>query len=434
VIYILTPETDEPQSDTDIQNPENCTQQQSTLSDQGQIDARSIGASFLTLSIPIGQVMHSGSCNSRATAMLAFGQAEGWTDPNGFSPLLRGERITALREMLSTTPQPGTNTVLVGPGLDITDVTGITFVEGEAAIYKPLGKTGYALMARVLLGGWEQFEHSTSDLVPVEPCVSEGIQLEQVDPGFGIEVTSQSGTNQGDGQVEICRPGQSTASEQELLLPDLITLPPTDLHIRVNQADEQKFLRFTNSIMNIGPGKMELWGASNPETGKVTVTQYVYKNEDATEKVVVGEFFFHPEHNHWHFGDFARYEIWSLGTDGGFDSVVAVGNKISYCLRDDARSDIPGADSRQTYTSCEQERQGISVGWIDIYRYHLDGQSIEITSLPDGVYALRSIVDPEDSLLDINPGNNAAILYIEIEGNSVNVVESPGSLLGDQGE
>jgi hypothetical protein len=114
--------------------------------------------------------------------------------------------------------------------------------------------------------------------------------------------------------------------------------------------------------------------------------------------------------------------------------VVAVGNKISYCLRDDARSDIPGADSRQTYTSCEQERQGISVGWIDIYRYHLDGQSIEITSLSDGVYALRSIVDPEDSLLDINPGNNAAILYIEIEGNSVNVVESPGSLLGDQGE
>jgi hypothetical protein len=180
---------------------------------------------------------------------------------------------------------------------------------------------------------------------------------------------------------------------------------------------------------------MELLGESNPETGKVTVTQYIYYEEnddtddnDVTEKVVVGEFFFHDEHDHWHLGDFARYEIWSLFPDGEFDSVVALSNKVSYCLRDDARSDIPSADSRQNYISCEIEKQGISVGWIDIYRYHLPGQSIDITSLPDGVYALHSVVNPEDSLRDRNPGNNAAILYLEIEGRRVGIVDSQESL------
>jgi len=424
VIYIHNGESDQSQNNPDIQNLENCAQS-SHLSTQSQIDARTIGISFSALSIPVGQVVYSGSCSSLEIAMQIYGRAENWLDLIGSAAPLRGERITALRQILSTRPQPGVNNVFVGHGLDITDVTGITFAQGETAIYKPLGKTGYSLVARIMPGAWDELDGDTANLVRIEPYVSDSIPLEEIGPTQEPNASSQSRPG---GQSQMIPPDQLLTTEHDLLLPDLITLPPTDLRIRTNQSDGHKLLRFTNSIINTGPGGMELWGATNPGSGKMTVTQHIYDTEGSTRQRVVGEFFFHPEHNHWHLGDFARYEIWSIGPDGEFDSVVAVSNKISYCLRDDARSDIPGAATWQTYISCDHERQGISVGWIDIYRYHLPGQSIDITFLPDSVYALRSIVDPENNLWESDPTNNSAILYIAIEDNNVSIVESLDSL------
>jgi hypothetical protein len=425
VIYILATGSDEPQTSGELQNSEDCAQL-SALSAQGQIDALSIGASFLALSIPAGPVLHNGSCIARDMALVAFGRGQGWVSPGEFLALLRGQRIAILRELLSTTPQPGMNTVLVGPGQDISDVTGTRFARGEAVVYKPLGKTGFSFVTRILPNAWEQLERSATGLVPVEPCVPDEILLEQLDPSFAPTAQPDTVIDQGIGHVQICRPVPSPTAIPELLLPDLITLPPTELSVRFNPVDEQKLLRFTNSILNIGQGKIELWGASNPDTGKVTVTQFVYNEEGSAEETVVGEFFFHPEHDHWHLGDFAVYEIWSLTPDGEFDSVVALSNKISYCLRDDARSDIPNAARGQTYTNCNQERQGISVGWIDIYRFNLEGQSIDISSLQDGVYALRSVVDPENHLREADSTNNAAILFFELEGENLSIVDPPG--------
>jgi hypothetical protein len=420
VIYIHVTESDQLQSNSGGQNLENCTQQ-SNLNNQVQIDARTISSSFPSLGVPVGQVLHSASCNSRNMAMLAFGRGEYWADLSQVSASLRGERISALRQILSTRPEPGTNNVFIGHGPDISDVTGITFAEGEAAIYKPLGNPGYSFVARLLPKAWVELERNTADLVQSEPYLSDFVPLEKIEPTHEADALLPSS---GGGRNQIVPLNQSLTAERDLLLPDLTTLPPTDLRIRVNPADGHKLLRFTNSIMNIGPGGMELWGDTNPSSGKMTVTQQIYNTDGSTEQRVVGEFFFHPEHNHWHLGDFARYEIWSIGTDGGLDSVVAVSNKISYCLRDDARSDIPGAASYQTYISCNHEIQGISVGWIDIYRYHLPGQSIDITFLLDGIYALRSTVDPENRLWEENRANNTSILNIEIEGNSVRIVEA----------
>ncbi len=260
----------------------------------------------------------------------------------------------------------------------------------------------------------------------VEPCIPDAIPLEKIIPGHEPKVSSQFRPGRGDEQVRICQAGQVLVTGRDLILPDLVTLPPSDLNLRVNPSNGQKLLRFTNFIANNGPGKMELWGDSDPETGNVTVTQHITTAQDSIQKVAVGEFFFHREHNHWHFGNFARYEVLSLTLDVDLDRVLASGNKISYCLRDDARSNIPDAARWQTYTSCEKEEQGISVGWIDVYRYHLPGQSIDISSLSDGVYALRSTVNPGKNIWEQNTENNAAILFIQIEGNHVKMIDPPG--------
>jgi phosphohistidine phosphatase SixA len=155
VIYFRHAATDQSQADTDTQNLENC-QTQRNLDDRGRADARAIGQAFQALDIPVGQVLSSGFCRARDTAQLAFGQAEITTDLTGFPTDLRAERIAALRHMLSSPPQPGTNTVLVAHGFNITNTAGITIAEGEAAIFAPLGPDGFALVARVLPGEWAE--------------------------------------------------------------------------------------------------------------------------------------------------------------------------------------------------------------------------------------------------------------------------------------
>jgi subtilase family serine protease len=49
---------------------------------------------------------------------------------------------------------------------------------------------------------------------------------------------------------------------------------------------------------------------------------------------------------------------------------------------------------------------------------------IDITGLPShGFYALRSIVDPEDQLLEANEANNDVLVYIEIDENQARIID-----------
>jgi phosphohistidine phosphatase SixA len=382
VIYFRHAATDFSQTDTNTQNLEDCSNQRN-LNEQGRAQARAIGESFLSLNIPVGLVWSSGYCRARDTAMLAFGRAEITSDLTGFPEELSEERIAALRQMLSTPPEPGMNTVLVAHGFNITNTVNITIEEGEAAIFAPLGEAGFELVGRVLPDDWVKLERLVIDSLIV---------------GLG--------------------------TDPNLLLPDLVALPPSQFGVRTFSVTEKRMLRFTNSIQNNGPGPAEIWGYSDPTSEKTIVVQSVHTVDGSPEKnVVVGEFVFHPEHNHWHVEGFARYELWSLDAAGELDAVVAISDKVSYCLRDDARSELSDAARQQTYMICDQKRQGISAGWIDVYEYYLPGQDLDITDVPDGFYALRSIVDPGNQFREMSRSNNVAIVYLDIAGNRVSIVD-----------
>ncbi|HLF37050.1 MAG TPA: lysyl oxidase family protein, partial [Anaerolineales bacterium] len=73
---------------------------------------------------------------------------------------------------------------------------------------------------------------------------------------------------------------------------------------------------------------------------------------------------------------------------------------------------------------------GLSVGWADVYDHYLPGQSIDISGLPDGIYALMSTADPYNLIQESDETNNAAVVYLEIKGTQVSILDraaSPGS-------
>jgi hypothetical protein len=125
---------------------------------------------------------------------------------------------------------------------------------------------------------------------------------------------------------------------------------------------------------------------------------------------VAGEFADHEAHAHWHFGDFAEYELW---TRAEYDAWVESGRtqgearkrgtKTTFCIIDSMKvRDLRGSPAFRVYDACDETLQGISVGWADSYPYNLPEQWLDlgVQPLPDGDYVLHSIVDPDDRIFE----------------------------------
>ena len=199
------------------------------------------------------------------------------------------------------------------------------------------------------------------------------------------------------------------------LYPDLKTLKPTDLHFSTATINgtTHKVLRFSNTVWNGGEGRMELRARTvRTAAGKKTrVNQRIYDNAGGYTSKYVGDFVYHASHNHFHFENFATYELW---TKADYDSWLASGRqqgqaikrgtKTTFCLMDTYRVQaLPGSPSSAYYTQCDQSLQGISVGWGDTYGYYLAGQWIDlgtVSYLSDGQYVLRSVADPSNRLYE----------------------------------
>ncbi len=150
VIFFRHAATDMTQTDSDLSRCET----QRNLNEQGRADARAIGAAFRALGIPVGQVLSSGYCRARDTAQLAFGRSELVRDLSGLPAAQREQRAAALRKLLATEPEPGTNTILVSHGFNITAAAEISIGEGEAAIFAPENDGTFRLVARVEPKEW----------------------------------------------------------------------------------------------------------------------------------------------------------------------------------------------------------------------------------------------------------------------------------------
>jgi virginiamycin B lyase len=134
---------------------------QRNLDARGREQARTIGRALRALRVPIGRVLSSRFCRTLQTARLAFGRATPTTDltalPQAGTEGERTRRIGALRRLLARAPRAGENDVLVAHLFNIQAVANVSIDEGEAAIFRPLGRRGFRLVGRVTADGWSRF-------------------------------------------------------------------------------------------------------------------------------------------------------------------------------------------------------------------------------------------------------------------------------------
>jgi hypothetical protein len=249
-------------------------------------------------------------------------------------------------------------------------------------------------------------------------------------PGFASRVLHTPSVAPGAGWAHPAPPDPDAPGrvvlqpdDPALQRPDLRTLPLWDLHIRI-LPDGRRLLRLANTIWNSGQGPLELTGEFNAATNRTRVFQHIYTVDGETREILVGEFVWHPTHDHWHFDEFTLYELWTLEPDHSLGKVVASSDKLSYCVIDTDVVDrgLPAFSQRRRYLDCNQRQQGLSVGWGDTYKSYLDGQSLDLNGLPNGFYALTSTVNPNRAILEENYTNNSTRTYLEIMGDRLVVV------------
>lgn len=202
------------------------------------------------------------------------------------------------------------------------------------------------------------------------------------------------------------------------LHPNLIPFPAKDLRIE-NRNDGKTYLRLSATSWNNGQGPLELIaGETDTINKKRNVYQRIYSDGGGFRDILAGTFIWHEEHGHFHFEGFAKFILQPVNAPGGSERT---GTKTTFCVMDTNRIDtsLEGASKFAAYTTCNSDKQGMSVGWGDTYKYYLAGQEIDITDLPDGDYKLTIEVDPNNLLVETSDADNSNTILIRLQNGRV---------------
>ena len=241
------------------------------------------------------------------------------------------------------------------------------------------------------------------------------------------------------GAVDASAQGESVAPAE---LPDLAPEPPPYAQIAptytasdplgivyLDPPTSPNLLRFTTVAGNLGRFPLEIAGTPTADPLTLDAGQCTaWTGSACRERESVGAMIWHDAHRHWHFDDFALYELRRVLPSGTPDMSaqgrVGTGRKASFCLEDSQRANGEGA-ALTPYRTCSGVFQGISAGWADVYDASLPGQELPLDGVADGRYALVVTLDPTDRLRERDETNNVASCVIEISGGGSEVTIVP---------
>ena len=250
--------------------------------------------------------------------------------------------------------------------------------------------------------------------------------------------------------LAVASPAADAATAQ---YPNLKTLPPRDL--KLGSADItadgsgvfHNVLMFSNTVWNIGEGKLVMHGTINPTSLDGTAYQRVYNDDGSSVEYPVGRFYYHPQHNHYHYDNWGRYQLFTKSEYDGWVAAgkpktlpngVEIGTKTTSCVEDEEFiKDIPGAPYPGIFpgNGCMPDGnqmllEGISPGWGDTYDYYRFEQWIDLGNqlLPDGDYVLRSVTDDNNQIYESankadasreSEADNEGITKLRIQGGKL---------------
>jgi hypothetical protein len=204
-------------------------------------------------------------------------------------------------------------------------------------------------------------------------------------PSAGLGVPDLTGTP--DLAVDAAKLASSWVVTTEELTPTLCSVVEGDV-----PPGTHRLLRFTVTTPNLGDADVAI---GDPRL-------HIDPNGDGSYADSDGLFEFATCHHHFHFRNYARYELLPVRADGSLGTAV-LARKRGFCMIDTTPySNSAGQPKERVYYNCGDPEhagnQGISVGYADTYVKALGGQYFVLDDpaapVPAGEYVLRITVNP----------------------------------------
>jgi hypothetical protein len=297
-----------------------------------------------------------------------------------------------------------------------------------------------------LVGSSDGFFGSSAESVLVE-AAQNGVYRVVVVPRY---TTSEGIPYEGLAEVEHAPP----VSPARALPPNIVSIPLRNLHFAVGayltdpgvgtegatscypeEVSEQgahRCLRFDQILANVGEGPFELLYRLNGIATDQQLRQRIYRSDGTFTDRLADKYEFHPAHAHFHYKNFAQSRMWAADAAGHKlgTKPVRVGKKNGFCMIDVTNVWWgQKGDAARTYyfprCNAPQDRDadgiymrnGVSVGWADVYNWYLADQFIEVSDVPDGYYLIETEADPLNTIVETDDRDNTSQVLIRMCGN-----------------
>lgn len=212
-------------------------------------------------------------------------------------------------------------------------------------------------------------------------------------------------------------------------VPDLAALPAWGIatqNVTLADGTSADILGFGATVWNAGPGQLVVEGFRRPNDAVMDSFQYFYQGGVPSATRYVGQMEYDPRvgHRHWHFRDFAVYEL--TGEDR---AAVQRSGKEAFCLAPTDAIDLTrphatyrpesvGLGSACGNSASRWIREVLPSGWGDTYTQMVAGQAFDVTTLPNGVYYIKVTANPLQRLIERSAQNNVSFRRIRLGGRS----------------
>jgi lysyl oxidase len=217
--------------------------------------------------------------------------------------------------------------------------------------------------------------------------------------------------------------------------PDLRSLPAWGISLepgtdeKTGESDGKWYVNFGATVWNGGTSPLLVDGFRRSGTELMDAYQYFFDtkgNQVGSVPAGTMEWDDREGHKHWHFTDFAQYNL----LDSTQKLAVRSG-KEAFCLANTDAVDytIPNAkwqpDNTDLSTSCGANtviavREVLDIGNGDTYSQARPGQSFEVTDLPNGTYYIQVLANPANKLAEVSTANNSSVRQIVLGGTPEN--------------
>src|SRR3984957_11687710 len=204
--------------------------------------------------------------------------------------------------------------------------------------------------------------------------------------------------------------------------PDLISLPAWGMNISTQAKHD--YLNFSATVWVGGNGPLDVEAFRQGTNPIMQAYQYFYKDGKVVGRVRAGTMGFDNAkgHNHWHFEQFAAYQLL-----GGNKKLIVRSQKVGFCIAPTDAVDmlVHGALWQPSYIGLEGQcgsatalwvRAMMPGGWGGTYPQNRAGQAFDTTTPPNGNYYVEVVANPEHVLKEINTHNDVSYRAVILSG------------------